>query len=170
LRRIAPVALVVLAGCPLISVEAEIPDACLTYAEVEIGGVPHGVAFTFTKTLDEVPLIDGFVSFDAAITEARATLRARSGVSDLHFVDGLVVTIDNGERAPFVLVACEHGSCASPTRESAIAIDTPADLIDYLTTGPAEIKIEMTGALPTETWVADIEICLSGSARLTVEP
>jgi hypothetical protein len=170
LRRIAPLALALLAGCPLVSLEAEIPDACLTYKNVEIPAVPPGIAFTHTKELAEFPLTDGFLSVDAVVTRARAKLIATSGVSNFQFVDGLVVTIDSGEMQPFDLIACEDGSCASSSKETIIAANTPVNLIDYMSSGPAAVTVQLTGDLPQVPWTADIEICLSGTARLSVEP
>jgi hypothetical protein len=172
LRRIAPLLLIGLTGCPLLSVEAEIPEACLTYTDVEVVGVPAGVPFTYTKTLEEIPLADGFVSLDAVVTDARASLRAKSGIANFAFVDGLVVTIASADPSlpPFDLVACQGGSCASATGTTTIAAQTPENLIDYMTAGPAAVTITLTGTLPTEAWTTDIEICLGGKARLTLEP
>jgi hypothetical protein len=172
LRRFAPLFLVALTGCPLVSVEAEIPDACLTYTAVRVPGLPPGLQFSYTKTLDELPLAEGFISLDAVITDARATLRATSGVESFDFVDGLVVTISSadGSLPPFDLVACQHGNCASPTKTTTLATETPENLIDYMQAGPANVTITLTGDLPLNEWTTDVEICLSAKMRLTVEP
>jgi hypothetical protein len=172
--RVATLAclLPLLAGCPLATISAEIPEACLVYDDVAVDGVPAGAAFTHTLVVDELPLLDGFVAIDAVLTGARVTLRARAGVSDFQFLDGIIVTVsgDDPAETPLDLVACIDGSCAAPGPETTISAALPEDLLDRTRGGGTQITLALSGTLPEQPWRSDIEVCLAGSARVTLAP
>src|SRR6266508_1910870 len=118
--RFLPLALLSLTGCPLFSVDAEIPEVCMTFANREVHGAV-GPTLTKTFTYDDIGVFSGLVDIDAKLDSARATLRAVSGVESFAFLDGVEVKLQSGALDPLTIIACTSGSCASETMVSEMA-------------------------------------------------
>jgi hypothetical protein len=86
-------------GCPLIEIEAEVQEVCLTYADLSIpgsdgtGSVAHDFVFDDLMSIDEIEQLDGNVEF------VHVKLRAKSGVSDFGFLDAAHITVASGDAA-----------------------------------------------------------------------
>jgi hypothetical protein len=166
-------ALVPLTGCELFAVETEIPELCVGFNDRLMPGAKGGSEFERTVLADPLKTFGAYVALDAEITEARATLRAKTGVTSLAFIDSLSVSITPTTYVPGVgklsLVSCEDYACASDTMESTVAETPPQGIMDVIESGQVELEVRMTGDLPEEDWVVDIEVCVSGKARAAIE-
>jgi len=159
-----------LSGCTLLQVDAEIPEACVTFLDQEVPGVPAGQSYTKTFVADEFELPDGFIKLDAVITEARATLMLTGGATDFTFLDRVTLEVKDsaGALPPTMVVACEAGACMSSSAMTEIRAQTPENLIDYARGGAPRFTVTMSGNLPTHAWYTDVEVCISGRASVKI--
>lgn len=169
----AVAALLPLSGCELFAIETDIPELCVGFNDRLIPGVKGGEDFERSVLADPLKTFGAYVELDADITAANATLRAKSGVSSLAFLDSLSVTIKStafgGQLVPLSLVRCADYACASDTLESTISQTPPDGIMDVIQDGQVELEVKMTGDLPEQDWVVDIEVCVSGKARAALE-
>jgi hypothetical protein len=170
---VAACALLPLSGCELFAVETDVPEMCINFKDRLLAGVHGGSEFERKVVADPLDSFSAYVALDAEITEARATLRAKSGVTSLAFLDTLSVTIRSvefgGYTAPLSLVSCAEYSCASDSLEATLVSVPPDGIMDMVTQGQVELEVRMTGDLPDDDWVVDIEVCVSGKARAAIE-
>jgi hypothetical protein len=161
-----------LSGCTLLDAGIDIPEACVTFQNEEVPGMPGGTAFTKTFVADNLKIVDGFVKIDAVITDARARLTLRGGASDFTFLDGVSVTVKDstGALPPATIVACDDGACMSQSQVTEIVAQVPENLIDYAKGGAPQFTVTLSGNLPTEAWRTDVEVCISGRASVKVAP
>jgi hypothetical protein len=168
--RSAALLVLCLSGCTLLDAEIEIPQACMTFLDQEVPGMPGGHSFTKTFIADDLKVVDGFVKVDGVITDARARLTLRSGPSDFTFLDGVTVTVTDstGTLPAAMLVSCLDGACMSMSQVTEIVAQVPENLLDYARGGAPRFTVTLTGNLPTDTWHTDIQVCLSGRASVKI--
>ena len=159
-----------LSGCNLLAVDVEIPEACVTFLDQEVPGMPPGQAYTKTFVADEFKLPDGFVKLDAVVTEARATLTLTGGASDFTFLEGVTLEVSDstGVLPPTMLIACEAGACMSYSATTEIHAQIPENLTDYARGEAPRFTVTMTGNLPSHAWHTDVEVCISGRASVKI--
>ena len=169
LIAIAIAALVPLTGCELFSVETEIPELCIGFNDRLIPGVAGSMDFERSIVADPLQTLGAYIELDAEITSARASLHAKSGVSDLSFIDSIEVTLMGAEPgnqiAPLSLVSCTDFECASDTMDTTLVQTPPSGVMDAIKAGKVELQVRMAGDMPQQDWVVDIELCVSGKAR-----
>jgi hypothetical protein len=163
---------VCLSGCTLLDVGIDVPEACVTFPNEEVPGMPDGMTWTKSFVADDLKIVDGFVSVDAVITDARARLTLRGGADDFSFLDGVTVTVKDsqGTLPAAKLVDCAAGACASATQTTEVVADVPENLIEYAKHGSPEFVVTLTGALPAQAWRTDVKVCISGHASIKVAP
>src|SRR5262249_57563072 len=98
MHRAALIALC-LSGCTLLDAGIDIPEACVTFHDEEVPGMPGGTSWTKTFVSDDLKIVDGFVKVDAVITDARARLTLRSGAPDFTFLDDVTVPVKDSTGA-----------------------------------------------------------------------
>jgi hypothetical protein len=157
----------ILGGCDLFTAEANLDNVCMQLDDRIVDGAPGG-KIVRTVSYDDLSIFDGFISLDAKVTDLRVALKATQGVSNLSFLDSVHVTITSGTLPPLELLACDGGACASSTKETTVAIDAPDNLIDYALNGTMKIALSVSGPLPTSDWMANVQVCLSGTAQLKI--
>ena len=64
--------------------------------------------------------------------------------------------------------SCDDGACASDTLESSVEVSAPPKLTSYALGGHVDVTITVAGPLPTQAWVANLRVCMSGTARASV--
>jgi hypothetical protein len=158
-------------GCPLIEIEAEVQEVCLTYADLSIPGsdgtgtVVHDFVFDDLVSIDEIEQLDGNVEF------VHVKLRAKSGVSDFGFLDAAHVTVTSGDAAStlpaLTVVDCSGDGCPTEGSEITLLSSEPGDALAYLRSGSVAVSLEVTGDLPTSAWTVDVDVCVKGKVRFT---
>jgi hypothetical protein len=160
-------ALAPLAACDVFSVKAEVPEMCMTFHDRAVAGTAPGAEFARSLSVDALELFGPWVDLDADITSARATLTARRGVGNLAFLESVNV-IMRGTTEEALLVNCEDYACASDGMTSTLADAPPSDVNPILRERNISLDVVMTGALPTEEWVVDLEVCITGAAKASL--
>jgi hypothetical protein len=172
-RVIALTALLPLGGCPLFSVSAEIPEMCVGFHDRLIAGVKPGGSFERKIVADPLSSFGAYLSLGADITDAKATIHAKSGVANLAFIDSISVSLAGADTtnpmAPISLVDCIDYACASDTMDATLTNTPPEGVLDLLASGKVQIELTLTGDLPENDWVVDLEVCISGSVHAALE-
>jgi hypothetical protein len=44
------------------------------------------------------------------------------------------------------------------------------DALDYVATGSILVSVDLAGQLPRDAWTMDVDICVQGNAKYTLEP
>jgi hypothetical protein len=157
-------------GCPLFQIEAEVKEVCMTYENLEIPPSDGSGAFSQDLTFDDLESIDGLDQLDGNVEFVNVTLRPRSGVSSLDFLDAAHVTLRGAPQSglPDVdLVDCA-GDCPSG---SEVTLDTSAavEALDYLKGDSIGLTVDVAGSLPTVRWAVDIDVCVKGKVSFSAE-
>lgn len=172
-KRYLLAALVLLPGCPLLEVNADVEEVCLTYTGVQVDGQPGVADLHKSVVFDDLGAVHELANNDADVRFVRAAVTARSGIPDFGFVHAAKVTIASGEPdalfPPLVLYQC-NGDCAA----SASSLEMPADVqenaIDYMRGDSVLVDLVFTGELPGNAWSMDIDVCLNGHLSYQFEP
>lgn len=157
----------ILGGCDLFSGEVNIDDACIQLDNRTIDGAPSA-RLTRTFSYDQLAIFDSFISLDADVTRIKVDLQGVAGVADLSFLESVHVTIAADGLPPLEVLACDDGACASDTLESSVEVSAPPKLTSYALGGHVDVTITVAGPLPTQAWVANLRVCMSGTARASV--
>jgi hypothetical protein len=164
------------AGCPLLEVEAEMPEVCMTHRDVEVAGVPAEYAMGIDETFafDDLSAFEEMKDLDADLRFVSATIRATHGVGNLAFIDAASVQIASNNPDSTLptraIYACASGSCPAQDNALAIPVQDQDDALEYIRSGSMSISVQATGNMPTEAWKMDVEICVAGRASYSFEP
>ncbi len=163
------------AGCPLLEVEAEMPEVCMTHKDVEVEGVPADYAMGIDETFvfDDLTAFDEIKDLDADLRFVSATVRATYGVGNRAFIDAASVQIASNNPDSTLptraIYACD-GNCPAKDNALAIPVKDQDDALEYIRSGSMAIALTATGNMPTESWKMDVEICVAGRASYSFEP
>ena len=163
------------AGCPLLEVEADMPEVCMTHKDVEVAGVPADVAMGIDETFafDDLAAFDEIKDLDADLRFVSATVRATYGVGNLAFIDAAAVQIASNNPDSTLptraIYACD-GDCAAKDNALAIPVQDQDDALEYIRSGSMSIALQASGNMPTEAWKMDVEICVAGRASYSFQP
>lgn len=164
------------AGCPLLEVEADMPEVCMTHHDVEVAGVPADYAMGIDETFafDDLSAFDQIKDLDADLRFVSATIRATYGVGNLAFIESASVEIASNDPTSTLptraIYACDAGSCPAKDNALAIPVQDQDDALEYIRSGSISIGLQATGNMPTESWKMDVEICVAGRASYVFEP
>lgn len=162
-----------LGGCPLLQVEAEVPDVCLTYAGLEIDGAAAPQSLSESFAFDDLARLRDLADLDAGIAFTRAEVRVVSGVDSLEFVRRFRATIASGDpdsKLPELeLFGCD-GDCAAAGATLVVPAQLARDAIEYVKTDSIILGVTFDGAIPPTKFKLDVDVCMQGHARYTVEP
>lgn len=157
-------------GCPLLDVTAEVPEACLTYKDIQIEGVAaeaaHAVHTVFT--FDDLAGFAELEQYDAALHFTRGTITATHGVGNLAFIASAKLDIASGDPDSTLptrtFYDCALGDCPAAGKSMDLQVSDRDDAIAYITSGSLVVALDATGNMPTEAWTMDAELCVEGSA------
>lgn len=163
--------LFLLPGCPLVDIEAEVPEVCLKYPNLEITNPEAASSLTESFTFDDLADIHDLVEHDASIQFVRAQVRATSGVENLAFVRSLRVMVSSPTSSlPAMTMYDCDGDCVPEGDTLEIPAAVGNDAIAYLRQDAIAIDLDFQGEIPAGTFTLDVDVCLKGSAGYTVSP
>ena len=162
-------------GCTFLDVQADLPEVCMTHRDIDVEGVPVELAGSIDKTFafDDLSAFDAIKDLEAEARFVRATVRATAGVDSLAFVEAASVEIASNTPSSTlparVVYACD-GDC--PAEDNALLI--PAleefDALADIRSGSLSIGLAARGAMPTDPWTMDVELCVAASASYKYQP
>jgi len=166
-----PVVPLLVTGCPLLDVETDVSEVCVTYAGVQIDGASE-TSVQASFTIDELGQLNTFIDQDADLEFVRAEIRATDG-TDLGFVDAAEVSVAGGDpesTLPTLPVISCDGDCLPDGASLQIPATVQHSAVDYVRTGSLVIAVDLHGQVPAVAWTADVDVCMKGHFRYTVEP
>jgi hypothetical protein len=160
-----------LAGCPLLAIEAEVSEVCVTYADVQIEGVPTGDRVTHSFTIDDLGSLQEFVDQDAELSFTRVAVRTHgSGFPSIQSAHVSVASGDPESTLPTMSIVECDGDCVS----DGFTLDIPAGIqqsaLEYVKSGSIAVDMDLQGQLPIEAWSADVDVCMTGHFKYVVDP
>ena len=168
------IGLLALPGCPLLDVEVDAEEVCLTYPNFQVpavaGGQKHlNQSFVF----DDLSAVKDIADLDANIEFVRANVRATSGIDNFNFIDAVHIVVASGDPAsalpPMTMYDCD-GDCAPEGDHLEIPAAVGNDAIKYLRSDSIKIDIDFEGDVPAIAWTADLDVCLKARAGYTLSP
>jgi hypothetical protein len=164
------VGLLVLPACPLLDVQADVQQACVTYQNVSIDPMPQ-VTGTLEKsfTVSDLSALKDLTDDGFQLGFASGDVRAISGVSDFSFIQAADVLITSGSAdstLPAFDFACTN--CGSAASQLDVAPQGSGDAQAYIETGSLIVTLELTGTPPAVGWTIDVDVCMTGTASYEV--
>jgi hypothetical protein len=161
--------LVMLPGCPLVDVQADVPEVCLTYPNLQVQ-TPAVKSLSQSFVFDDLSAVHELAK-QANLELVRAELRATSGVENLAFVHAVNVVVASGDPQttlpPLTMYNCD-GDCTPDGGTLEVPAALTHNVIEYLKGDSITIDIAFSGEIPEATWTMDIDVCMKGSAGYTV--
>jgi hypothetical protein len=163
--------LAMLPGCPLVDVEADVPEVCLTYPNLQVQ-TPAQSSVSESFVFDDLSAVHDVVNQDASLEFVRAEIRvADGGLEDLSFVDSVSVVVssnDPGTTLPKLTMYQCDGDCAPDGKTLKLTAGDSKNVIEYLKANSLKIDLDFHGEIPAASWTMDIDVCLKGSASHSV--
>jgi hypothetical protein len=171
--KLTPLALlVVLPACPLLDVQIDVGEVCMTYHDVRVDPTQLGVT-SESFVLDDLSALDDLLELDTNLELTRAEFRATSGVTNLDFINRAHVTIASGNpesALPTLAVVDCDGDCLADGTTLSVPAGVSHDVTEYLRTGSLVVGFDVAGELPQQEWTMDVDVCMRGSVGYTLEP
>jgi hypothetical protein len=161
--------LAMLPGCPLVDVEADVPEVCLTYPHLQVE-TPAQSSISESFVFDDLSAVHDVVKQDATLEFVRAEIRVTSGLENLAFVDSASVTVSSNDPGT-TLPKMTMYECKDDCADGKVIMLTAGDAhnaIAYLQSNSLKIDLEFKGQIPAASWIMDIDVCLKGSASKAV--
>jgi len=165
-----------LSACPLLDVDVDVPEVCVTFRElaVEGGPVEGGPVEPGPQTIHQSFAVDDLSQFhaitdlDAQVAFVRGELMARSGITDFGFVQAARIAIRSGDDGstlpPLTLYQCD-GDCAAAGGTLAMQPDVQHDALVYLEGDSLIVDVDLTGELPQQDWTMSVDVCFAASVH-----
>ena len=167
-----------LAGLPacnqLFFAEVDLPQVCITLADQPFQGEDgnYHADVTFGPQSIDLSSYLSVIPADEAEIHLRVlsgSLAAKSGVSDLGFIDALGLTLDPPQGSTLselkVIEYTKDPGAPAPGVIQLIGSQHP-DVYPYLASSSVSTTIHIAGTLPTQDWTADLTVCVSASAKV----
>jgi hypothetical protein len=167
------IGLAMLPGCPLLNIEAEVPEVCLSYPNLQFTspGVQSSIKQSFV--FDDLSAVHDLAKQHADLEFVRAEVHATSGVENLGFVRAVHVVVSSGDPGsalpPLTMYDCS-GDCVPDGNTLEIPAAVGANAIEYLRGDSVLIDLDFEGEIPAGTWTMDVNVCMKGRASYTVNP
>jgi hypothetical protein len=168
------IGLVMLPGCPLLDIEADVPEVCLSYPNLQIAGVPAQSSIKQTFVFDDLSAVHDLTNkLDANLEFVRAEVRATSGIENFAFVRAVHVVVSSGDAGstlpPLTMYDCD-GDCAPEGNKLEVPASLAHDAIAYLKSDSIVIDLDFQGDVPSSSWTMDVDVCMKARASYTFSP
>lgn len=155
-----------LGGCPLLQIEADVPEVCVSRTDVAVPGAlgqlqtAVKVQLSSIQGLDELTEDDElrFISFSA---------HPQDGGQELAGIQSAKVILTASEASglpPIQIFSCA-GDCTDASGALTVKSSTDANIADYLRDAEAAAELQLNGSLPLRDFKVDINACLSGELK-----
>ena len=167
------VGLGMLPGCPLLDLQADAPEICLTYPNLEIPASTGLTSLQKTFVFDDLSSVRDIAKLDGNLQFVRAAVRATSGIDSFAFVEAAHVVVSSGDPAsdlpPLTIYDC-NGDCAPAGNELELPASVATNALAYLRTSSIVIDLDFQGEVPTTAWTMDVDVCVKATAGYSFSP
>jgi len=164
--------LALLPGCPLLDVQADVQDVCVTYPGLQIPAQPPATtAIERSFTVDQLDSFKDLADQGFTLAFSHGVARATSGVSDFTFVQHADLAIASGDPSSTLptLEIFDCDGCASADGTLDVAAAGSADATAYVASGSLVVTIDLAGTAPTVDWTMDVDVCMTGAGSYQVD-
>ena len=165
--------LATLPGCPLLNIQADVPEVCLSYPNLQVTSQVGATSVKQSFAFADLSAVQDLLKHDASLKFHRAEVRATSGIESFAFVDRVRVVVSSGDASstlpPLTMYDCD-GDCVPEGAKLEIPAAVGNDAIAYLRTGSIVIDLDFQGTIPAASWTMDVDVCLSAKAGYTLSP
>jgi hypothetical protein len=163
--------LFLLPGCPLLDIQADVPEVCLKYPNLEVTNPAPQSSVTQSFVFDDLSAVHDIAKQNADVQFVRAEVRATSGVENLAFVQAVKVTVSSpGSNLPAMTMYDCNGDCVPDGATLEIPASQGDNAIEYLRQDSIAIDLDFKGQIPAGTFTMDVDVCLKGNASYSVSP
>ena len=167
------IGLVMLPGCPLLNIEADVQEVCLSYPNLEVTTPTAQSSIKQSFVFDDLSAIHDLAEQEAHLQFVRAEIRATSGIAGFDFVDAVHIVVSSGDPdstlPPLTMYDCD-GDCVPDGNVLELPAALGTNAIDYLRGDSVVIDLDFVGEIPAATWTMDINVCMKAKAAYTVNP
>ena len=164
---------VMLPGCPLLSIEADVPEVCLTYPNLQVETTMGATSIKQSFVFDDLSAAHDLTELDADLQFVRAEVRATSGIENFSFVRAVRVVVSSGDPSstlpPLTMYNCD-GNCAPEDNKLVVPAALGRDAIEYLKSNSIVIDLDFQGDVPAASWTMDVDVCMKARAGYTFSP
>lgn len=158
-----------------ISLEVDVPSVCVRQEKVPMFSLPQETLDDFdgeieqTFTMKGVDLLtqlqeNGLVA-DAAL-HGITIAATDQWMPTLGFIDEAFASLKpTGSNLSPIELGCRRGQCESAGRELELAPETITSVLEYVQSEELELTVRLAGALPTQDWAVDVDVCMSSNVK-----
>ena len=165
--------LFLLPGCPLVDIQAEAQEVCLSYPNLRVPAMPDQSSIKQTFAFDDLSKIHDLTELDANLEFVRAEIIVTSGIESLAFVDAVHIVVSSGDPGttlpPLTMYDCD-GDCARVGNKLVIPAALAHNAIEYLRSDSILIDLDFQGQIPSTEWTMDVNVCMNAKAGYTFSP
>jgi hypothetical protein len=148
-----------LGGCPLLQIEAEVPEVCISRTDVDVPGSLGQIETHVTVKLADIEALDEIKAGDE-LHFTSFSARPQGGGRELSGIQSAKVTLRGGGMSPLVIFDCD-GDCAAADGSISLTLSAEDNIAAYLQADDAAVEIELHGTLPLRDFKVDVNACLS---------
>lgn len=167
------IGLTMLPGCPLLNIEAEVAEVCLSYPNLQVTSPTAQRSIRQSFVFDDLSAIHDLAKQDADLELVRAEVRATSGIENFGFVQAVHVVVSSGDPdttlPPLTMYDCT-GDCVPAGNALEIPAAAGNNAIAYLRGDSVLIDLDFVGEIPAGTWTMDVDVCMKARVSYTVSP
>jgi hypothetical protein len=165
--------LVLLPGCPLVDIEADVPEVCLSYPNLQIPAQKGLTSLKQSFAFDDLSKVHDLAQLDAKLEFVRAEVRVTGGVESLAFIEAVHIVVSSGDPGttlpPMTMYDCD-GNCVPDGAKLEVPAALGNDAIDYLRSDSIIIDLDFRGQIPPTDWTMDVDVCMKARAGYTLSP
>jgi hypothetical protein len=167
------VGLFALPGCPLVDLQVDAGEVCLTYPNFQVPASGGQTSIKQSFTFDDLSQFKDLTKLDANLEFVRAEVRATSGIDNFDFIHAVHIVVASGDPdsalPPMTMYNCD-GDCAPEGDQLEIPAAAGNDAIAYLREKSIKIDVDFEGQAPNVAWTMDVDVCVKAHAGYTVSP
>lgn len=165
-----------------VAVELDVPEVCVRQSGIAlhafappVDGEPFEISVGDSFMISGVDLIERLNELDAeAIAQLHGiTLHAVEGAGDMSFVSEAFARIEpmgaDSDLAPIDL-GCRSGACRAVGAQLELAPATVTDMLRYAQAEMLSVEFGLTGTLPQEDLMLDVDVCMMAHVNLRRDP
>jgi len=158
-------ALTFLPACPLLSVEADVSEACMT-KDVDVEGAT-GSRIQSTFSYDDLGQFHDLATLDGELEFVRGEARVTSGIADFSWVKSARLTLASGDPESTLPTLTVH-ACDGDCMADGAMLELPGDddVIEYLKGDSIAAGVDLVGELPTNAWSMQVDVCMKGHFKV----
>lgn len=162
-----------LAGCPLVQVEAQIEEVCIARTGIVVEPAANRRVTVVRTSIADLAAVNDLLDPADLVTFRRFVARPTSGPTSLAFLESAQIVIAPADPTsplpPTPAFSCS-ASCVAADGAFTAPAASDANVVEYLQLPELAFELTLTGTLPAQRWTLDAEVCMAAKLTRTVSP